>query len=280
MTGRILQNNNGIYLVETQNGLAELRARGGLKNVKLYCGDIAIIEEGIIVGVEERKNLLIRPSVANIDLIVAVISSVPKPDFLLLDKLIINCRNLGIDVGIIINKSDINDGDLSLRVRADYTSSVDFIVETSVITQSIQGLSEIIKGKTVCLAGQSAVGKSSLINALFSASVTLTGGLSKKISRGKNTTVSSRLYPYNGGYIIDTPGFGLLDAHGVSCDDLKHFYAEFSFDCVYTNCNHIDEPGCSVREKAENGQISKERYFRYRTIFNELKGKGEKYEKR
>lgn len=279
MTGRILQNNNGLYSVETADGVAEFRARGGVKRTKLYCGDFAIIEDGVIVGVEERKNLLIRPSVANIDLIVAVISPIPKPDFLMLDKLIINCRNLYIDLAIVINKSDLHDSSLVEYVKSNYADAVDYILETTALDGKVEEIKNIIKGKTVCLAGQSAVGKSSIINALMESNVTLTGELSKKIERGKNTTVSSRLYKLAGGYVMDTPGFGLLDAHGVTCEDLKLFYADYC-GCEYVNCNHIDEPGCEVRSRAEKGLISKDRYERYKIIYSELKTKGDKYEKR
>jgi len=279
MTGRILQNNNGIYVVETEQGVFGFPARGGMKNIKLHCGDIAIIEDGVIVGIEERKNILIRPSVANIDVIIAVISCVPKPDLLMLDKLIINCRNVDIGIGIVINKSDINDKQFAQKIKDEYDKAVDFIIETSATNGDLQSLIDSIGNKTVCLAGQSAVGKSSIINTLFGNSTTLIGELSKKISRGKNTTVTSRLYPFNNGYIIDTPGFGLLDAHGVSCEQVKYFYPEFTCDCEYTNCNHIDEPGCSVRQNVEKGLVNNNRYLRYKIIYSELKSKGDKYEK-
>jgi len=281
MVGRILQNNNGLYSIETESGTSQFRARKGLKSVKLICGDMAIIEDGIIVGVMERKNLLIRPSVANVDLILAVICSVPKPDFLMLDKLIINCRNIGIDVGIVINKSDLNDKTLAQTVKREYSSVVDCIFETSATCDCVDEIANACKNRIVCLAGQSAVGKSSIINSLFKGELAKAGEMSKKISRGKNTTVSSRLYPINNGYVIDTPGFGLLDAHEIIASELKYFYPEYlQIGCEYANCNHVDEPGCKVREGAQKCLISHERYNRYRTLYTELKEKGEKYEKR
>jgi len=229
-------------------------------------GDRVDIDEGKIVNILPRKNNLIRPKVANVDKLIIVLAPIPEPDYLLLDKQLIFCLKEGISPIIAVNKADI-DVDTTEYVRNAYGK---YFLVLSVSAKTSYGIAEFynkIIGSIVCFAGQSAVGKSSLINALFSLSLE-TGEMSKKIERGKNTTREARLFDIGGAYIADTPGFSSFEISFPE-DELKDVYPEFrDITCEFLDCMHIGEKGCGVKT---GSVIDDGRYQRYLKIFNELK---------
>lgn len=228
----------------------------------------------VINSVFDRFNTLIRPPICNVDQIVLVLAPVPKPDYMLIDKLIVNANMLNIDIVLVINKADVND--IFDEVASEYHSSVSNIILTSAYTNiGIDKLKEQLKGKFSCLIGQSAVGKSTLLNALNPNINAETGTLSKKIERGKNTTRHSQIYAFDDILIADTPGFSLFD---LDCqfDKLKSYYPEFSnFKCKYLDCNHVNEDisECGVISAVQSGLINQNRYDRYKELFLNLKEK-------
>lgn len=245
-----------------------------IKSDGIILGDFVDIdsENGIITEVYDRKSRFIRPSVANIDCINIVISSSPKPDFGAVDKLIVSCVMAGAKFIITVNKQDI-DFQLYGKVKADYSAVVDGIFLTSCKTgEGIDGLKEYLKGKLVAFAGQSAVGKTSLVNAISGLELK-TGGLSKKTERGKQTTTVSQIISCGDFEIADTPGFSIIK-NDIKPEQLTDYYPEFaepSKRCFYRGCVHINEPYCCVKEYLLEGKIPKGRYERYVDIYKELK---------
>jgi len=245
------------------------------KGGTILAGDFvkADIDNKVILSVEHRKNKLIRPAVANVDQLIMVISSLPQPDFKMLDKMIINAFKKNIQPIICINKCDINSQDFINQISTQYKDIK--IIQTSAEQAKITMLKNLLKNKLSVLAGQSAVGKSTIINALTKSQTQKTNELSKAIQRGKNTTTNTQLFKINDGLLADTPGFSLTELFEVEHDDLDLYYPEFEKyrgECKYHRCNHIGEPNCAV---IENKDKYEQRYNRYLEIFSELKNKKE-----
>ena len=280
--GQVYKANSNKFYVSIDDGLVKCDARGLLKikSDGILTGDFVEVENNTILSVKTRKNRLIRPSVANIDLIVAVLSPQPKPDFYLIDKLFINSVKEGIDFCIVLNKSDI-ESDIYKEVASEYSNlGVKVLSVSSTNKQGIDQLKELLKGKLSVLAGQSAVGKTSITNAMFNLQLK-TGEVSEKIERGKHTTTRSEIFECEGIKVIDSPGFAVIDAD-VSLEDLPECYPEYfkaSADCKFRGCSHISEPNCKVKELVNNGVLSKKRYERYIEIYNEIKNRRTIYEK-
>lgn len=276
MQGRIIKIVSNVYTVDTENGVYNCVVRKRIKNdVKLVVGDIVEVLETcdafVIDDLYDRKNSLIRPYVANVDVAVIVVSPKPKPDFLLVDKVIVNAIDENIEPIIVCNKSDVSKLDLS-----EYKNSKVFY--TSAKTEDgIKELKNYLSNKTVCLIGQSAVGKSSLINAMANLNLQ-TGGLAKKTERGKHTTRQTELIKCDDFWVIDTCGFSLLNTIDIKPEELRLYYEEFlsyADGCRYHGCTHTTEPDCEIIRRV-GVDIPKGRYERYVEIFKELEEKRRK----
>lgn len=281
MQGLVLKGIGSFYTVLGDDGTEyTIKARGrfrkeGISPVVGDCVTFDVVEgnDGYMTDILERKNLLIRPSVANIDKLITVISaSHPQPDFLMLDKLILRCEQLGIAPVIVLNKCDslLNDP-LSQYRSAGYQT---FMV-SALTGEGVAELKTALEGSICCFAGQSAVGKSSLINAIMPQLDLEVGGLSRKTSRGKHTTRSVSLIPFEGGgALLDTPGFSLIDTEPMEAEDLSQLYPEMRRHlhlCRFAGCLHVSEPDCGVKDAVKSGEISKERYERYKLLLEEIK---------
>jgi len=221
----------------------------------------------------ERKNELIRPYIANVDAVAAVVAPVPEPDWICVEKIILNCLKQNVTPFIILNKADLIDEETKKKMLAPYENSFDVFAVSAKTGEGIKELEEYMEGKLVCLAGQSAVGKSSLINAVFSASLEV-GELSKKIARGKNTTRHVEIYDFGNCRIADTCGFSVAEHADVMPEELTMYYGEFTEYrnfCRYDNCTHISEPDCAVKRAVNEGKLNKDRYERYVSLYNEIK---------
>ncbi len=282
MTGQVYKAHSSHYYVKANDLIYKVGARGVLKLKKsdILVGDFVEFDGGVIKEVFTRKNTFIRPSVSNIDCVIIVVSPQPKPDFLLIDKLIINALNQDVEIVFVVNKTDLNN-ELCDQLKQEYGKcKVKFLPVCAKNGDGIDELREYLGGKLSLLAGQSAVGKTSVVNALFGLGLK-TGDLSEKISRGKHTTTYSEIHEYQDVRIIDTPGFAVIDAE-VSEKDLPLLYPEFEeyySRCKFRTCTHISEPDCMVKDAVEKGLISKERYQRYVNIYNELTKRRTVYEK-
>ena len=208
-------------------------------------------------------------------MLVIVLAPVPEPDMLLADRQISRALAQGMDVAIVVNKSDL-DPDLAGRIRREYAAACIPVFGVSALRQT--GLQkvrdEMASGGLCCLTGQSGAGKSTLLNALLDLNLE-TGSISRKISRGKNTTRHTELIEKNGLRVMDTAGFNLLEAeNALEPEKLKERWPEFAAyegKCRFRECLHDREPGCAVAEAVQKGLISPGRHERYRTLLAEAR---------
>jgi ribosome biogenesis GTPase / thiamine phosphate phosphatase len=285
--GVILRGIGGFYTVQEADGsLLTCRARGRfrLDGVTPTVGDNVLvrIEEphGLMDTILPRKNLLTRPPVANVDTMILVITgSNPEPDLLLADKLLIQAQIAGANVLICINKCDISDEETVVSIAREYAAFP--VASVSAKTgQGIHHLMPQLQSRICCLAGQSGVGKSTLINALVNGIHLATGEISGRIQRGKHTTREVELLPLPwGGLVADTPGFSVYELSAKLSKDLGSYYPEFerwTGECRFTRCLHDNEPDCAVKEAVQRGEIHQQRYTRYLTIMSELRNQKRK----
>lgn len=288
LKGRILKGVGGLYTVEKNDGeVISCRARGTLRyeGKKPLTGDfVTLTDDGeyCLYEIEKRRNSLIRPPLANIDVLFCVIACAkPAPVLTTLDKLISIAEYNGIESVIVITKSDIDkDRAEELRITYEKCGFTVFVTEPASELIDIRGyLTSRCKGKCCAFAGNSGVGKSTLLNALFPSLALETGGISRKIERGKHTTRAVELFNLDGMYIADTPGFSMLDFTRFDFftkDELKYTFREFRpylDKCRYTDCTHTREEECSINEAVRNGIIPKSRHDSFLSMWDDLKNK-------
>jgi ribosome biogenesis GTPase len=281
MQGRIIKGIGGFYSILLEDGqVFTAKARGRFRNegVTPMVGDLVEISfpETGYASMDEilpRRNALLRPPVANIDLLVIVLSAgVPKPDFLLADKLLIQAHTLKIEPLLVLNKIDAAKPEIVKAFLSDYTAFRCLLVSSS-SSEGVEALETALTGRVSCFAGQSAVGKSSLLNALFPGLLLEIGELTRKTERGRHTTRQAELWPFLGGAVLDTPGFSLFEMSELSQDALNTCYPEFSgvfTQCRFSGCRHNAEPDCAVKSLVEQGIFTKGRYSRYLEIQKEI----------
>ena len=289
MQGKIIRGIAGFYYVHVvESGVYECKAKGIFRKdgLKPLVGDDVEIEildekdmEGNIMQILPRRNDLIRPAVANIDLALVVFAAAkPKPHFQLLDRFLVMMESKEIPAILCFNKSDIVDDAEIASLKEIYENCGYPLLFTSAKEETnIDELKELLRGKTTAIAGPSGVGKSSLINQLQSGVKMETGSISRKIERGKHTTRHSELIVLEeGSYIMDTPGFSSLYVGDMEKEELKYCFPEFSAyegKCRFNGCSHTHEPGCAVREAVEEGKIHRMRYEDYTFLYRELQEK-------
>lgn len=271
----------GIYSVLTKdNNIVECSVRKTAKKLRIVVGDKVELEANdydkgkyIITQVLPRKNSLIRPPLANLDKLLILIAPKPEPDLLLVDKLLIYSAVNNIEPIIVLNKCDIADDKFINNIKAQYYF-VDVVVLSAKTGRNVDTLISKISNTFSAVCGQSAVGKSSLLNALIPNIDLDTQGLSEKISRGKHTTRVNQVHIYNDLRIVDTPGFSSLELD-LDYRELHLFYPEFDEylgKCKYLDCSHIKEgKDCEIVRNVEIGTINKDRYLRYTDLYNKLK---------
>ena len=273
---KILSFEHYVYGDDGKNYLCVLRGRQRLLG-EVYVGDrVEFSRSGKTNSIDKvlpRKNSLTRPYVANIDKAIIVVAGSPEPDLCLVDKLIANCIRCDIEPIILVNKDDENVTGFYDNIRADYGCFK--VIKASARDGEIGEVIKEIADSTVCLCGQSAVGKTTLINALIGDGEEKTGGLSK-IRRGRNTTRHVETYRVGGGWVVDTCGFSLLEIEGIKARELALYYPEFEegrMECKFSTCTHISEPVCGVKARVGKS-VPEGRYERYKILYDELKQKG------
>lgn len=286
-TGTIIKGIGGFYYVSDDEGnIHECKAKGSFRNDNMVPlpGDRVrfTFSEGssdFIEEIFERRNELLRPRVANIDQVAIVVSvHKPKADLLLCDKLIVHSKYAGIFPILVFNKCDKADESAIQALIGEYKNACDYVCVSAQTGDGLDELKEHLKGKITCLAGQSAVGKSSILNALFPGLSLETGGLSKKTDRGRHTTRHTELLLMEdiAGMAVDTPGFSFLENANLAPEQLSLYYDDmhpFIEGCRFTSCLHDKEPQCGVKDAVASGHISEGRYQRYLTILKELQEK-------
>ena len=278
LDGKVIKIVSNHYTVRGSDG-KEYRAfaRGKLRlQGDIYVGDNVklVFERGdaVIDVVKPRVNQLVRPFVANVDSALIVVAKEPEPDMLLIDKIIINCHLEGIKPVLIYNKADLATEEEIEKLFAPYIDYMDCVKVSALEKKGLEELRPYIENKVVCFAGQSAVGKTSLLNAILDLNLK-TDGLSAKIKRGKNTTRHVEIYEALGGDVMDTCGFSMLSIVSINPEELIYYYPDFieyQDNCRFKSCTHREEPDCAVKKAVEEGKISKERYQRYLDIYGEI----------
>ena len=230
---------------------------------------------GVIEKLLPRQNELVRPPVANVTQALILIAPVPKPDFLLIDKLLIKYFSLGIKPILVINKIDLTTSKkLIATVEAQYQPVCQIVKICAHDGKCVRDtLEPICRNELTLLTGQSAVGKTSALNALLPDIQQEIGGLSAKTDRGKNTTRHSEIFVLqNGGLIVDSPGFSAFVLESFTPEDILDYTVElahFSKDWKYNNCNHIAESPtiCAVKRAVDSGELNRDRYIRFCEIY-------------
>lgn len=283
INGLLIKAVGGFYYVEADSTIYECKARGSFRKQKIspYVGDrvtISVPDDGYcaIEAVAERKNSLIRPPLANIDILFIVASTTePEPNTLVIDKMTAAAVSKNIEPVIVISKTDLSNAD---SLKEIYTSTGFKIIECS--NENNKGAEEIkamLCGKISAFTGNSGVGKSTILNAILPELALETGDISRKLGRGRHTTRHTELYKICGGYIADTPGFSTVDIERyelIRKEDLPNCFPEFEpyiFNCKFTSCAHIKEKGCGVLEALNEGKISQSRHNSYVMMYDEVK---------
>ena len=277
--GRLIKGYAGFYYAACDGEIITCKARGLFRkrNEKPVIGDFVLVDmdeqtgEGTITEILPRKNELARPSVSNIDCMVVTIAFEPSPDTLLADKMLVQALYAGITPMICVNKSDVGVHDEI--VDAYKKTGFALFVVSAHTGNGIDELLQAIAGLCVCFAGQSGVGKSSVINRVTCDARMETGDLSEKSGRGRHTTRHVELLPVNGGYVVDTPGFSLIEAQALP-ENIDRYYPEmepYIGDCRFQGCEHKTEPDCAIKERAQSGEISELRYRQYLKLLEERK---------
>ena len=286
--GRILKGIGGFYYVYTDEGIFQCRAKGLFRKraLKPLAGDRCTIElthtddvEGNVTEILERKNVLDRPPVANIDqaLIVFSVHS-PEPAWTLMDRFLVMMERNGIHPVICVNKDDLADTcDLS-DIEDIYKSTGYSLIFTSVKNGSgLDKVREVLKGRVTSVAGPSGVGKYSLINALIGEEVMVTGDVSRRLKRGRQTTRHTELlFLGEDTFIFDSPGFSAMDLPEMKESELAECFPEmrgYIGGCRYSDCSHTHEPDCTIKQAVDSGDIAGRRYDSYIDIYNELREK-------
>ncbi|MBR6426689.1 MAG: ribosome small subunit-dependent GTPase A [Clostridia bacterium] len=293
--GIIVRGTGGNYVVMTDSGDEIIcPAKGVFRHTgdKPCAGDRVTVLTGpgaVLKSIQERKNILIRPPVSNVEnLFITFAAAQPEPNLLNVDKLTCVCGHLGIKPVIVITKTDISP-DAARKISDIYEKSgfKEFSVSPDEGADAVREYIRLsCRSGVTCFAGASGVGKSTLITRLFPELSLETGEISKKIMRGKNTTRAVELYSLRklfgdsgGGFVADTPGFSLLDFVRFDFLDLETLpddfpeFSRFIGSCRYTKCTHLCEDGCRICEAAARGEIPASRHESYVSIYGELKKK-------
>lgn len=284
--GIILKGIGGFYYVALEDGVYECKARGIFRkdNIIPLPGDrvsVKIIDQanktGSIEEILPREMVLTRPAVANVNQLIAVIAiKQPDPDFLLLDKLLVTAEKKGIKALICINKIDLDSRKEYEEIIETYKETgYDIVLTSSKLEAGYDCLKQALQGKISVLAGQSGVGKSTILNRIMNEQIMETGEISEKIERGRHTTRHAELIMLEtGGYLVDTPGFSSFELSEIKHDELWKYYPDFvnfAERCRFIGCNHAEEPGCGVKSAVSEGLIDDGRYKRYMVLYNLLK---------
>lgn len=292
--GLIIKSISGLYYVldsETEK-IYKCRGRGNFRYKKIspLVGDYVdysqeLNDEGYILEIDERKNELVRPPICNVDQAILVFSAKnPKFSPNLLDRFLALIEYNNIKPIIVVSKIDLltesEKTELDKQIAYYERIGYDVYWTTQTDPSSVDDVLETFKNNITVLAGQSGVGKSSLLNIIDSNLELKTGEISKHLGRGRHTTRHVELHRFNNGFVADTPGFSSLEFIDMELEDLSQSFIDFfelSSDCKYRGCLHINEPKCAVKEALKAGNILQSRYDNYVSFVEEIKNRKPKY---
>lgn len=282
-TGQIRKAISGFYYVFNEGNLVQTRARGVFRKrgQSPLVGDFVTYtiegeNDGTVIEIEPRKNELVRPPIANIDQALLVFS-VTEPDFNLhlLDRFITVIEGYEIEPVVVLTKVDLLEEVALAEVKkqASYYESIGYtLLYTFKGDASLkERLYPLLGEKTSVLAGQSGVGKSTLLNTLLPKLALKTGEISTALGRGKHTTRHVELIDVGNGLLADTPGFSTFEMDHIEKEELSSCFIEMSkYSCKFRGCMHVKEPGCAVKEAVEKGEIASHRYEHYLQFLEEI----------
>lgn len=290
--GKIIKALSGFYYVLDKDKLIQCRGRGVFRKNKVtpLVGDEVVFQaendlEGYIMEVKARKNELVRPPIANVDQAILVFSAV-EPDFstVLLDRFLVLVEFNRIEPLICITKMDLTNDKQKKMIKGyaeQYTAAGYKVILTSSETEAgIELLSPHVDNKISVFAGQSGVGKSSLLNVLRPDLELKTNDISSHLGRGKHTTRHVELIKIGNGLIADTPGFSSLEFTNIETEELTYCFPEIqraSENCKFRGCLHVSEPKCGVKQAVETGEIPDHRYEHYLDFLQEIKDRKPRY---
>lgn len=281
-TGRITRLTGGFYYVAVGDETIECRARGRfrLDGVSPCVGDMVSVQrtvpgQGAVMEILPRKNVLRRPPVANIDLLLLVVAAAdPAPNRFVIDKLLAIAGHRDIPAALVFTKSDLADtGELAQIYRAVGYPCV--CVDS--LHGDVSGVRPLIAGRLCAVTGNTGAGKSTLLNALCPSLCLATGETSRKLGRGRHTTRTVELFSVGDALVMDTPGFSALEIeeeNPISCEALAYCFPEIAKhegQCRFTGCSHTCEKGCAVLEALEKGEIAPSRHRSYCAMYEEAK---------
>lgn len=283
--GQIRKALSGYYYVYDNGELIQCRGRGVFRNrgESPLVGDFVEYttegsSDGVIMKILPRKNALIRPPISNVDQAFLVFSA-KEPDFNphLLDRFLVALESFQVKPIICITKMDLLSEEEQYELipyLKDYREIGYIVIETYKDDPTLlDQVHLLIKGKTSVLAGQSGVGKSTLLNTLIPDLNLKTGEISHSLGRGRHTTRHVELIEVNGGLLADTPGFSSFDFDHIEKEELTACFPEFERikdQCKFRGCLHLKEPQCAVKEGVETGDIRKYRYENYLQFLTEI----------
>lgn len=290
--GQIRKALSGFYYVQDGEKFIQCRGRGVFRNrgISPLVGDFVDYEveegsDGTITVVHERKNALVRPPIANIDQALLVFS-LTEPDFnpLLLDRFLVVLESFQVEPIICLTKTDLLTELEMTKIRPfldDYKAIGYEMLETyKDDLQLVEKISPILRDKVSVLAGQSGVGKSTMLNTVLPSLNLKTGIISEALGRGKHTTRHVELVDVCGGLLADTPGFSSFDFEEIDKEELSNCFPEFreaSKSCKFRECLHISEPKCAVLAGVANGDIKDYRYKHYVKFLEEINDRKPRY---
>lgn len=284
MQGKIIKGIAGFYVVETGGSQYMCKAKGIFRKdgIKPLVGDLVLFREAengtgeaSIEKILPRKNVLVRPAVSNVDQALVVVAvRRPDPQLFLLDEYLVNMEKQELPAAVLWNKTDLDEEGALEHYRSIYEKAGYRVLTLCTMTgEGMEELTQFLSGKTTVLAGPSGVGKSSMTNLICPEASMETGEISRKISRGKQTTRHTELFPLRGGgYLLDTPGFSSVYVD-ADREELRFLFPEIGRRegrCRFTGCLHLAEPDCAVKQDMESGDIPRSRYESYKKLMKEL----------
>ena len=284
LEGLVRKGIGGFYTVETPQGDFTCTARGKFRKERIspYAGDrVRITAEedgtGALEEILPRKNFLARPPIANIDQLF-IVSSLrdPYPEPLIIDKTIAVAEMMDISPVLVLTKTDLDDPS---ELKAIYDlAGVPCLVVSSKTGDGVDPVRQLLRGKISAFTGNSGVGKSTLLNAVFPHFDLKTGEVSQKLGRGRHTTREVELYKLqDGGYVADTPGFSTFDIERYRLTDKEKLafgfreFAPYLAECQFSSCSHTCEKGCAILQAVEEGKIPRSRFESYCAMYEEIK---------
>lgn len=273
--GLVVNAKSSFFYCLVDDEIIECRASKKLKlnKQKIITGDYVVIDmdQNYIIDIKERFNELKRPLVANVDASLLVFSAIePKISYMLLDKLILLMEDNNLDINIVITKMDL----LKKKEQEEIISNLDYYqglgYNVYYKDRDLDKIKQQLMDKKFIFTGQSGVGKSTLINELIPDVNIKTQEISQALNRGKHTTRELTFYPYQDGFIIDTPGFSSLDLD-LRKEDIRDLYVDFyelSSECRFNGCYHLKEPDCNVKQHLGESKMFDIRYFNYQELQN------------